>query len=173
MNFKSVMRYTSLLLVGLLAGNAFAFVLGMGPAIEKLSASSYLVFHESMQRSFLSWTPMLCGLLVLVLLVSLLTMRREWRKLEFLLIAFALLCVADELFMTWTGHFPLSRSIQMWRETGAPTDWSEIRTQWLHFMYWRCVLLLVGFGFLLASVCIRKNEIPFSRPASLDAAAVV
>lgn len=151
------MKYSSLLLVGLLAGNSFAFVLGMGPAIEKLSASSYISFHESMQRSFLSWTPMLCVLLVAFLASLLITMLKQWKTLQFFLVLFSLICVADELFMTWSGNYPLSRLMLTWRFEGAPTDWGNIRTQWLYFMYWRCALLVAGFGLLLAAVCTTKS----------------
>src|SRR5438445_12965248 len=101
MKFNLLMKYTSLLLVGLLAGNSFAFVLGMGSAIEKLSASSCIAFHESMQRSFLSWTPMLCVLLIFTLGSLLITMRKRWKEMEFFFVLFALICILDEMFMTW------------------------------------------------------------------------
>ncbi|MDG0815186.1 DUF1772 domain-containing protein [Bdellovibrio svalbardensis] len=155
MKFNQLMKYTSLLLVGLLAGNSFAFVLGMGSAMKKLSASSYVAFHESMQRSFLSWTPMLCVLLIFALFSLLVTMRKRWKELEFYLVLLALVCVLDELFMTWTGNYPLNKV--------ASVGWGDIRTQWLHFMYWRCALLIVGFGLLLASVFTKRSVSPISR----------
>lgn len=161
MNFKHLMKYISLLFVGLLAGNSFAFVLGMGPAIEKLSASSYLAFHESMQRSFLSWTPLLCGFLVFILVSLLVILRKNWRDFEFFFVLFALLCILDELIMSWSGNFPLNRMISSWRLDGAPSDWSYVRAQWLQFMYWRCALMVASFILLLASVFISKTE---SRP---------
>lgn len=158
MNFKHLMKYVSLLIVGLLAGNSFAFVLGVGSAIEKLSASSYIAFHESMQRSFLSWTPLLCGFLVLILGSLLVALRKEWREFEFFFVLFALLCILDELVMSWNGNFPLNRIINAWRVEGAPSDWSYVRTQWLHFMYWRCALMISSFILLLASVFLTKTD---------------
>ncbi|HEX7675472.1 MAG TPA: DUF1772 domain-containing protein [Bdellovibrio sp.] len=163
MNLNNLIRYSSLLLVGLLAGNAFAFVLGMGPAMEKLSASSYMAFHESLQRSFLSWTPSLCILLVMFLALELFGMRRRWRNLDFFFVLFALLCVLDELMMTWVGNFPLNTLIHSWVLQGVPMDWGQIRAQWLYFMYWRCALLVASFSLLLASSVIMNSESQASR----------
>lgn len=151
MKFNHLMKYTSLLLAGLLAGNALLFALGMRPVIEKLSASSYIVFHEAIQRSFLSWVPMFCVFLVLVLTFLLASMHK--RNLEFLLVLFALLCAVEELFTTWTASYPLE---------GIQTNWGGIRTQWLHFMYWHCALLIVGFFLLLASMYAGKAKTLFS-----------
>ena len=97
MTINRILKYAGLFLVGLLAGNAFAFVLGMGPAMERLSPSSYIAFHQSMQRSFLAWTPLLCGCLIVILAMILLGMRKRWKELEFFLVLFAMICVMDEL----------------------------------------------------------------------------
>lgn len=167
MKLNQFLKYTSLLLIGLLAGNAFAFVIGMGPVMEKLSASSYIAFHQSMQRSFLSWTPLLCLVVVFKLMVHLFVMRRHWQRVEFFLVLFAMLCVADELVMTWTGNMPLNRIIHMWQFQGPPNDWESIRIQWLNLMYWRCALLVAGFSFLIASVLTKKTESPILQDASV------
>jgi hypothetical protein len=160
MKFNQILKYTSLLLVGLLAGNAFAFVVGMGPAMEKLSATSYIGFHQSMQRSFLAWTPLLCAMVV-VLLAGLL------KRIEFLFVVFALVCVLDELFMTWTGNMPLNRIIHSWQFQGAPNDWEDIRRQWVQLMYWRCALLVSGFALLIASVLVKRTEAPISQDVAV------
>lgn len=158
MKLNQFLKYTSLLLIGLLAGNAFAFVVGMGPVMEKLSATSYIAFHQAMQRSFLSWTPLLCMVVIFKLVVHLFVMRKDWNRAEFYMVLLALLCVADELVMSWTGNIPLNRLIQTWQFQGPPNDWQEIRTQWLNLMYWRCGLLVLGFSMLIGSVLVKKTE---------------
>lgn len=167
MKLNQFLKYTSLLLIGLLAGNAFAFVIGMGPAMQKLSASSYIAFHQAMQRSFLSWTPLLCFVVVFKLTVHLFVMRKHWQRIEFFFVLFALLCVMDELVMTWTGNMPLNRVIHLWQFQGPPNDWENIRAQWMHLMYWRCALLVAGFSFLIGSVLVKKTESPILRDASV------
>ncbi|MBO9666016.1 MAG: DUF1772 domain-containing protein [Bdellovibrio sp.] len=167
MKFNHILKYTSLLLVGLLAGNAFAFVVGMGPAMEKLSATSYIGFHQSMQRSFLAWTPLLCAMVVLLLAGLLIEMRHKWKRIEFLFVVFALVCVMDELFMTWTGNMPLNRIIHSWQIQGTPNDWEDIRRQWVQLMYWRCALLVSGFALLIASVLVKRTEAPISQDVAV------
>ncbi|WP_413558933.1 anthrone oxygenase family protein [Bdellovibrio sp. HCB209] len=167
MKLNQFLKYTSLLLIGLLAGNAFAFMIGMGPAMQKLSASSYIAFHQSMQRSFLSWTPLLCMVVVFKLVVHLIVMRRHWKKVEFLMVSLALLCIVDELVMTWTGNMPLNKLIYSWQFEGAPNDWQGIRNQWVSLMYWRCTMLIMGFSFLIGSVLVRKTESPILQDAAV------
>jgi uncharacterized membrane protein len=167
MKLNQFLKYTSLLLIGLLAGNAFAFVIGMGPAMQKLSASSYIAFHQAMQRSFLSWTPLLCFVVVFKLAVHLFVMRKHWQRVEFFFVLFALLCVMDELVMTWTGNMPLNRVIHMWQFQGPPNDWENIRSQWVQLMYWRCALLVAGFSFLIGSVLVKKTESPILQDVSV------
>ena len=167
MTINRILKYAGLFLVGLLAGNAFAFVLGMGPAMERLSPSSYIAFHQSMQRSFLAWTPLLCGCLIVILAMILLGMRKRWKELEFFLVLFAMICVMDELVMMWTGNVPLNRLIYGWQIGGPPNNWEAIRTQWVQLMYWRCALLIAGFSLLLASVLVKKSEAPISQDVAV------
>lgn len=135
--------------------------------MERLSPSSYIAFHQAMQRSFLAWTPLLCGCLVVILSMILVSTRRRWKELEFSLVLFAMLCVLDELVMTWTGNLPLNRLIYGWQFSGPPNNWEAIRTQWVQLMYLRCGLLGVGFSLLLASVLVKKTEAPISQDVAV------
>ena len=153
--------------MGLLAGNTFAFILGMQPTMENLSASSYIAFHQSMQRSFLAWTPLLCSFLVVILAMTLVNMRRQWKELEFFFVLFAFICVLDELMMTWTGNVPLVNLLLRGQIHGPSGEWEAIRAQWVCLMYWRCAMLVAGFGLLLASVFVKKMRSPFSRDVAV------
>ncbi len=158
MNVSMVFRYISLLMTGLMAGSSFAFVLGMGPAMERLTVTSYIELHQSMETVFASWTPFFYLTLTLIIAANLFVLRKEWRSLEFMLVAFALLCILDELVMTWTGNLPLNRVINSWQMMTPPADWVEVRSQWVRFMYIRCALLVSGFGLLLASSFFMKQS---------------
>ena len=167
MTINRILKYTGLFLVGLLAGNTFVFILGMRPAMENLSASSYIAFHQSMQRSFLAWTPLLCSFLVVILAMTLINMRRQWKELEFFFVLFAFICVLDELMMTWTGNVPLVNLLLRGQIHGPSGEWEAIRAQWVCLMYWRCAMLVAGFGLLLASVFVKKMRSPFSRDVAV------
>lgn len=163
MNVVIFLRYTALLLVGMMAGSSFAFVLGMGPAMEQFSIGSYVEFHRSLETPFSLMSPLIYVLALVTLAGNLIVLRKGWKSMEFLLIVFSLICVVDELLMTRIGNLPLNRLISGWDLIAPPPDWMEIRSQWLRFMYIRSALLVSGFALLLASTFFMKR-VPVSQP---------
>lgn len=159
MNLTFALRYLSLLFVGLLAGNAFAFVLGVGPALEMLSVGTYVEFHQAMMSFLGERAPILYGGAIVSLLLSMYVMRRQWRSLEYIMVFFALICVLDELLMSVSGNMPLTRVIQSWQINQPPNNWAEVRSQWMYLMYWRCALLVSAFVLLLSASSFKKRSL--------------
>ena len=157
MNYSLFVRYSSLFLVGLMAGNSLAFVLGVGPAIRSLSAPAYIELHHSIHENFVRWTPVLYTVLLGIVSANLFVLRNQWRSLEFFLVLFTLLCVFDEMLMMLRGNLPLHRMIQSWEVFSPPTNWAQIRQEWLEFMYLRAALLITGFSLLVLSCCVSKR----------------
>jgi len=151
MKFGYLLGYVNLFCVGLLAGSAFTFVLGLCPIMENLSISSYVEFHQALEGSFSCKLPALYGGTLLLLAFTLFIKRKSWRTLTFALVVCAFLCIADELIMTVNGSSPLGKSIQAWQVQQLPQDWVEVRVQWLRFIYWRAALLVSAFILLLIS----------------------
>ena len=118
-----------------------------------------------MDLSFPEWTAVLYAAVTVLMVSSLYLLRKEWKSLEFLLILFALICVTDELLMSWVGNLPINQIIHSWQMVSPPPDWIEVRSQWLRFMYIRSALLVSGFGLLLASSFFMKNK---TRPSRQD-----
>lgn len=143
---RVIFRYAGLLLSGLLAGSSFAYVAGMAALVESRNFTNVFWCDEA---------PPLCGLLLVIIAGNLITLRRRWKSLEFLLIAFSLVCVLDEMAMTWMIH--------SWHVLSPSFDWTEIRSQWLRFMYIRSALLASGFALLLASVFFMKRTLASRR----------
>lgn len=148
MLIRMLLRYATLLLSGLLAGSSFAYVLGLA------------TLAESPHFTNVSWceeAPFLCGLLLLLIAGDLLTLRRRWKSVEFLLVAFSLICILDEMTMTWMIH--------SWHVLSPSVEWVEVRSQWFRFMYIRSALLASGFALLLASVFFMKLTLASQRDA--------
>lgn len=156
MNLSLGLKYLGLLLLGLMAGSSFALVVGVGPTLENLSILAYLEFHRNWTHSFSMMSPIVYSLVLLTLTASMYLSRRRWKSMEFLLIAFAVICVLNELLMTYMGNLPLNQLITSWDLMSPPPDWMDIRSQWLWFMYIRCALLVAGFSLLLASIFMMK-----------------
>lgn len=149
MNATVILRYTSLMLAGLLAGSSVSFVLGLGTALDRLSADAYTEIHQSMNPLF---SPGVIGLylaLAIFLSLDLYSIRSGWKSLEFVSVAFSLICVCDEFAMTWT--------VQSLEILSLPANWIDVRSQWEGFMYIRSALLVAGFALLLASTFFMKR----------------
>lgn len=149
MNTTTVLRYTSLMMAGLLAGSSVSFVAGLGSALDLLSVEAYLDIHQSMNPLY---SPGILGLylaLTVFLILDLYSMRCDWKSLEFAFVAFSLICVCDEFAMTWT--------VQSLEVLSLPGSWMDVRSQWERFMYIRSALLVAGFGLLLASTFFMKR----------------
>lgn len=157
--YSVFIRYISLLLVGVLAGNSFAFVMGMGTAIQNLSPGSYVELHQSMDQTCSYVLPSLYFVIIGLLGVNIYALRSDWKSTEFILVVFSFICILDEVIMTWVGNLPLSRMIYSWQISTPPAEWMQARTEWLRFMYIRSALLVSCFGLLLASSFFMKRNL--------------
>ncbi|NUN05162.1 MAG: DUF1772 domain-containing protein [Bdellovibrio sp.] len=157
MNVTAILRYTGLLMAGLLAGSSISFVAGLSSALDRLSADVYADIHQTMNPLF---GPGILGLyfaLVVFLSLDLYSMRSVWKSREFVLVAFSLICICDEFAMTWT--------VQSLEVLSLPANWIDVRSQWERFMYIRSSLLVAGFALLLVSTFFMKRFQPSQRDA--------
>ncbi|MNL26857.1 hypothetical protein D3C87_1484130 [compost metagenome] len=159
MTWNFIFRYIAILMVGLLAGNSFAFVLGMGPAMESLTAMTYLEFHRQLEGFFSGRTPIMYAVAIASLILDLILQKRTWKSLEFVLVLFALICILDELLMALGGSAPITHSLRDWSVQNIPVDWVEVRDLWLRFMYWRSAMLVSSFALLLAATCLTSKSL--------------
>ncbi|WP_374000797.1 DUF1772 domain-containing protein [Bdellovibrio bacteriovorus] len=169
MNLSLGLKYLGLLLLGLMAGSSFALVVGVGPTLENLSILAYLEFHRNWNHSFSMMSPIVYALALLTLVANMYLSRGRWKSMEYLLMVFAVICVLNELLMTYMGNLPLNQLITSWDLMSPPPDWMGIRSQWLWFMYIRCALLVAGFSLLLASIFMMRPA-PSSQPDAFAAA---
>jgi Domain of unknown function (DUF1772). len=159
MTWSFTFRYTAILMVGLLAGNSFAFVLGMGPAMESLSAVTYLELHRQIEGFFSGRTPIMYAVAIASLILDLMLQKKDWKKFEFILVLFALICILDEVLMGLSGSGPLTQSVRDWNFQNIPADLADVRILWMRYMYWRSALLVSGFALLLAATCFTNKSL--------------
>lgn len=139
MNLAFLLRYCSLLCVGLLAGNAVAFGVGMmAEDLENLTPVSYqimMVFIGS-KASYLYFGAFAS------LGLTLFSLRRYWKTLHFISLFFAFICLGHEVLLSTSSQTLLLQHTK---------DWMTLRSQWAHFLYWRCSLLTSSFILLVIS----------------------
>ena len=165
MSWSFIFRYTAILMVGLLASNSFAFVLGMGPAMDSLTAITYLELHRQLEGFFSGRTPIMYAVAVASLVLDLVLQKRDWKKFEFILVLFALICILDEILMGLSGSGSLTQSLRDWNFQNIPADLADVRILWMRYMYWRSALLISGFVLLLAATCFTNKSLEPSEDA--------
>ena len=169
MTWSFAFRYTAILMVGLLAGNSFAFVLGMGPAMDSLSAVTYLELHRQLEGFFQDRTPIMYAIAIASLVLDLVLQKNNWKRFEFILVLFALVCILDEVLMALSGSAPLTRSIRDWNFQNVPADLVDVRILWMRYMYWRSALLVASFVLLLAATCLTNKSLEPSEDVAVVA----
>ncbi|WII72586.1 DUF1772 domain-containing protein [Bdellovibrio sp. 22V] len=141
MNVSTLLKYASLLLVGLMAGHSIIAIIDI--------EGSPLISDLALHMNYPTWAPMAYLSLALLLGLCMYCLRQEWRTSEFRLVGFALLCVLDEAIMSW---------ISDWQMLTPPAHWIDIQSEWVRLLYIRSALLLTAFGLLLASRIVTKKN---------------
>lgn len=148
-----VVRFFSLLLVGLALGAGLAHVFAL-PNKMDLPGDVYLV----VQQIYSGWTLLdlvAIGALALLGLQTILVRQRP-RTFLLSLAAFLAMAVAQALF--WILSFPADRATEGW--TMLPPDWPILRDQWEYSHAAGAGLELVAFVALIASVVMRERPTP-------------
>ncbi len=159
MKLTFMLRFTCLLLLGLMAGGALSFVARWNAAFESVSAVSAVGYQSLLITSGAYTSVVIYALILTGMFLDLICMRSQWKSPEFILVLFAMICIADEGLMTYSGNLPLNRWLPVMDLGLPPISWLEVQTQWVKFMYIRSALLVTSFALLLASTFFMKGTL--------------
>lgn len=153
MNAVRVVRFFSLLLVGLALGAGLAHLLAM-PRTMDLPGDAYLLA----QQIYSGWgllDAVAVGALGALGLLTVLVRQRPW-TFRLSLAAFLAMATAQGLF--WFLGVPVERATEGW--TMLPPDWPILRDQWEYSHAAGAGLELLAFVVLIASVVLRERATP-------------
>lgn len=156
MKLTFLLRFTCLLLLGLMAGGALSFVARWNAAFEGMSTVSAVGYQNILINSGAYPSAIIYALIFTGMFLDLICMRSQWKSPEFILVLFALICIADEGLMTYSGNLPMNRWLPAMDLGLPPISWLDVQTQWAKFMYIRSALLVTSFALLLASTFFMK-----------------
>lgn len=141
----SILRFTTLLLAGLLAG-----ALGLTVVLDRAFGETATFYIEFKQREVGSLTVLLplLGILTTVLMLILAYLVRQRRRDLWLTLAGAA-CLLLIGALTAQVFFPLNAQIRAWSPQAPPADWSTVRDRWNQLHLLRVALGIGGFIFLL------------------------
>jgi uncharacterized membrane protein len=129
MDGLAIVRVVAIVCTGLLAGIFLGHRAGPQTALQKISASSFVQFQQSVHVHFVRFMP---PLLLTALLTALgwLVMVRSRRTAEFWLIAASAVGIALIGVVTRAVSVPLNNQLMTWNAAAPPESVREIWAPW-------------------------------------------
>jgi hypothetical protein len=70
----------------------------------------------------------------------------------------ASLCLLADLAVAIKGNIPLNAQFNAYTAGADPSKWESLRSQWLTYIQWRGICILIGTGSLLMGLLATKGE---------------
>ncbi len=138
-------QFATLLTFGIAASQAFFYLLGLGAVRERLSPGSFLEFHQTLDSVIVPRLTLVYMAALLMAGFSLYLSRQQMNSPLFIGTGLALACLLLDITLAVVGDIPLNKIIRTWSPTHFPTNWTDVRSQWLLYMRWRQVFAISGF----------------------------
>lgn len=147
-----VLRFSNLLLTGLIAGTLFGIWIGYDPV--SLSAGTYIEQQQAAIRSLNVLMPML-GLIAIILTLLVAVMQRKVPVLPILFAVAALLLIVSGM-VTRLVNQPINSIVMIWNRNDPPMEWMKFRDQWWHYHKVRTIAAIGAFCLILVA-SLRKQ----------------
>jgi uncharacterized membrane protein len=129
--------------------------IGLGRAMSRLSASTYVELHQATNHTFVPYMPMvvasasLAGILLVILSPRILSLSGE------LAIAGSV-CYAAVIAISLPTDVRINKQVAGWSVRSPPDDWKLIRAKWVRFHIIRTLFSLPALArYILACVVSR------------------
>lgn len=146
-----VVRFVSLMLVGLYAGGVFFTVIA--PTVQRLPGDAYVRYWQALNTDYRRAMPKLI-IPALVATVGSALLARTDGVVVVILFAVSASLLGGTVVMTLRGLDPLNRSADAWDPTGPPADWEAARSTWQQLHLVRTALAIAAFAALLLAVLL-------------------
>jgi uncharacterized membrane protein len=152
---EQVLQLAVVVFAALATGGLMVNWIGLGRAMARLSASTYVEFHQATNRTFDPYMPivvmgaLLGGILLAILSPGIHTLSGE------LAIAGSV-CYVAVLAITMPTNVRINKQIARWSVQSPPNDWSPVRARWIRFHILRTLVSLPGLAcYVLACLVSR------------------
>ena len=129
--------------------------IGLGRAMSRLSASTYVEFHQATNRTFVPYMPIV---VVGALLggIELAFLSPGIHSLSGQLAIAGSLCYVGVLAVGLPTDVRMNKQIARWSVQSPPDDWAAIRARWIRFHIVRTLFSLPGLAcYILACLVSR------------------
>ncbi len=149
-----VAHRVAIILSGVLAGAIASTWLSEGSLGDP--AELWIAYHQAITPAYTQVLPPIGGLALLATLAALAASWRSRRTRRLVLAALA--CLVVGLLVTVVVHFPINDQIISWQSAAPPSDWQDVRAEWLTAHVVRTVFALSGFVLLVLAFTSRQRE---------------
>ncbi|QLY25068.1 DUF1772 domain-containing protein [Bdellovibrio sp. KM01] len=145
--------YLAVLSTGLFAGFTSFFSLIFGPTLKELPPSTFLEFFRYDREAFDKNVLYLYLLMCLSTGIWLIMWRRRYRMVDFYFVLGAFLCVLQEVFLSYLGHYRINVILRSFAENRVVgSEIYGLREEWAYFMNFHFATNLLGFCLVLAAL---------------------
>lgn len=161
MILSATVRVIAIACVGVLAGIYFGYAAGPQYALQAVSASSFVQFQQVVHVHYVTFMPILVMSALLAAVAWLITIRAQWRSLEFGLIALSAVGIALIAILTRAVNVPLNNALMTWSIATPPAD---LRTLWEPWERVNTARAYLAVGVLvLEAVALNLRTVPARR----------
>jgi len=141
-----------LLIAALATGGLMVNWVGLARAMAQLSPSTYVEFHQSTNRTFDPYMPLvvvgsIVGGLVLAVASGIHTASGQ-------LSAFGAVCYAAVIAITVPTCLRINKEVARWSIANPPGDWAAVRARWIRFHVIRTLFTVPGFALYAAALIL-------------------
>lgn len=156
LKWQDLSLFITILCTGLYGGMGFYAIMGMNPAIQKMTVSTFAEYWQHTDFYMAARMKYFGPVMLVSMIVSTIQLYRASQAVAFwcLLLALAVL-VADIVFMIGNIH-PLNQLIQGWNLQNLPADAGLVKGQLASAFGIRALLMISSFVLTLAGAFLRK-----------------
>jgi uncharacterized membrane protein len=119
--------------------------IGLGRAMSRLPAPTYVEFHQATNHTFDPYMPIVVvGALLGGIVLAIFSSRVHSLSGELAIGGSA--CYAGVLTITLSTNLPINQQIASWSIQSPPDDWIQIRANWIRFHIIRTIISLPGLA---------------------------
>jgi uncharacterized membrane protein len=140
---ERVLQLAAVVFAALATGGLMVNWIGLGRAMSRVSASTYVEFHQATNRTFDPYMPIvvvgaLLGGIVLAILSP------EIHSLSGELAIAGFICYVAVLAIALSTNVRINQQIAHWSVESPPNDWAATRARWVRFHIVRTLFSLPG-----------------------------
>ena len=142
---EQVLQLAVIVFAALATGGLMVNWIGLGRAMSRLSVSTYVEFHQTTNRTFDPYMPIvvvgaLLGGIVLAILFH------GTHSLSGELAIAGSLCYVAVLAIALSTNVRINKQIARWSVQSPPDDWASVRATWVRFHILRTLFSLPGLA---------------------------